>query len=150
MKLKLKNKKKFLCLLSFSILNLAIFLGSSQMLSGYKESKKNITPQSEAKKAKYYDLTANISEKLVAFPGDPQFKSEKVCSLEEGSAFHLDKIHLGNHTGTHIDFPAHVIKDGKTSNDYPIESLIGHCLIIEVPNDIGSILQRNLWKISLY
>jgi len=54
----------------------------------------------------------------------------------------LDKIYLGNHTGTHIDFPAHVIKGGKTSNDYPIDSLIGHGLIIEVPNDAVSITKK--------
>jgi arylformamidase len=43
-------------------------------------------------------------------------------------------MHLGNHTGTHIDFSAHVIKGGKTSSDFPIENLIGSGLIIEVPD----------------
>ncbi|MBV8802147.1 MAG: GNAT family N-acetyltransferase [Gammaproteobacteria bacterium] len=94
------------------------------------------------KKSKYYDLTANISEKIVVFPGDPQFKSEKIYSLDDGSSFHLNKIDLGNHTGTHIDFPAHVIKNGKTSNDYPLESLIGHGLILEVPDDAESITKK--------
>lgn len=88
---------------------------------------------------KYYDLSANISEELVAFPGDPLYQREQVSSLEEGSHFHLSKIHLGNHTGTHIDFPAHVIQGGKTSSDFPIDSLIGHGLIIEVPDKETSI-----------
>ncbi len=87
----------------------------------------------------YYDLTAVISENTVVYPGDPTFKSENVCSLEEGSEFHLCQLHFGNHTGTHIDFPAHVIKGGKTSSDYPIESLIGSGLIIEVPESEKSI-----------
>lgn len=91
------------------------------------------------KKSKYYDLSASISEEIVTFPGDPQFKAKDVCSLEKGSHYHLSEIHLGNHTGTHIDFPSHVIKSGKTSNDFPIESLIGNGLIIEVPKNELSI-----------
>lgn len=83
---------------------------------------------------KYYDLTAKITEKTVVFPGDPEYKSEDICSLAEGSQYHLCHMHFGNHTGTHIDFPAHVIKEGKTSSDFPIESLIGSGLIIEVPD----------------
>ncbi|WP_131780917.1 cyclase family protein [Legionella gresilensis] len=86
------------------------------------------------KQKKYYDLTANISEKLVTFPGDPRYQAEQVSTLEDGSHFHLNKLSLGNHTGTHIDFPAHVIKGGKTSSDFPIETLIGSGLIIEVPD----------------
>jgi arylformamidase len=86
------------------------------------------------KKIKYYDLTANISEKIVTFPGDPHYQSEEVCSLAHGSQYHLCCMHLGNHTGTHIDFPSHVIQGGKTSSDFPIEVLIGSGLIIEVPD----------------
>ena len=93
------------------------------------------TPQ----KKKYYDLTAKISDKTVVYPGDPTFKSEDVCSLEKGSQFHLCQMHLGNHTGTHIDFPAHVIKGGKTSSHFAIENLIGSGLIIEVPDTAKSI-----------
>jgi arylformamidase len=48
-------------------------------------------------------------------------------------------MHLGNHTGTHIDFPAHVIHGGKTSSDFPVHSLIGPGLIIEVPDQEKSI-----------
>ena len=87
----------------------------------------------KAKHDKYYDLTANISEELVTFPGDPRYQSEQINCLEKGDYFHLSKIHLGNHTGTHIDFPAHVIQDGKTSTDFSIEYLVGSGLIIDVP-----------------
>lgn len=95
------------------------------------------TDQLESKsqqKIKYYDLTAKISEKTVVFPGDPEYKSEDVCSLEKGSQYHLCHMHFGNHTGTHIDFPSHVMKEGKTSSDFPIDNLIGSGLIIEVPD----------------
>lgn len=100
------------------------------------------TRQSKLKtdqKKKYYDLTSSISETTVVFPGDPEYKSEDICTLSKGSQYHLCHMHFGNHTGTHIDFPAHVIKEGKTSSDFPIEDLIGYGLIIEVPDDKKSI-----------
>ena len=116
--------------------------------SAQKEDKK-IKESEIEKKVKYYDLSANISEELVTFPGDPQFKSEDINSLEKGSKFHLSEIHLGNHTGTHIDFPSHVVKGGKTRNDFPIESLIGHGLIVEVPNNESSITKGFIKKQSI-
>lgn len=64
-------------------------------------------------KKKYYDLTTKISEKTVVYPGDPVFKSVNICSIKNGSKYSLCQMHLGNHTGTHIDFPAHVIEGGK-------------------------------------
>lgn|SRR3990167_4522922 len=77
----------------------------------------------------YYDLTAVVSQETVVFLGDPEYTSEDICSIEKGSQYHLCRMQLGNHTGTHIDFPAHVIKGGKSSSDFPIESLIGSGLI---------------------
>ncbi len=95
----------------------------------FKKSIKSIT----------YDLSTPITNKTVVYPGDPCFTTEDICSLTTGAQFHLCLMHLGNHTGTHIDFPAHVVKNGKTSSDYPIENLIGTGLIIEVPDQEKSI-----------
>lgn len=91
---------------------------------------------------KFYDLTAVLSEKSVVFPGDPEYKADKLSSLEEGSLFNLSHLHFGNHTGTHIDYPAHVIKDGKTSSDFPIDHHIGAGIIIEVPDTETSITKK--------
>jgi arylformamidase len=82
---------------------------------------------------KIYDLTAKINTSTVVYPGDPVYRSNDVCSLKAGDAFNLCEEHLGNHTGTHIDFPAHVIPDGKTSDDFNLDSLMGDGMIIEVP-----------------
>ena len=86
----------------------------------------------------HHDLTAPITEHTVVFPGDPEYKSENVCELAT-SPFKLCHLHFGNHTGTHIDFPAHVIQGGKTSSDYQINDLIGAGIIIEVPQTEKSI-----------
>ena len=83
---------------------------------------------------KYYDLTRPIGPDFAVFPGDPEFKIEKVKEIAKGNTYNLCYLHMGNHTGTHIDFPAHVIANGKTSSDYPIDSFIGEGIIINVPD----------------
>ena len=91
-----------------------------------------------------YDLAAEISPKLVAFPGDPLYCTEIISSLEEGQKFKLCHMHFGNHTGTHIDFPAHTITGGKTSSDFPLEHLTGQGIIINVPVEEKSITRAFL------
>lgn len=102
------------------------------------ESSKDMAEIGEGNEV-FYDLTTPVTNNTVVYPGDPHFTKEDVCSLLSGAAFNLCQMHLGNHTGTHIDFPAHVIKNGKTSSDYPLKDLIGSGLIIEVPESEHSI-----------
>ena len=122
---------------------LAVIIGgkillSKKYLARYLNKKEDFNI-SNNELTKYFDLTASISEQTIVFPGDPTYTSEDVCSLTTGSQYGLCQMHLGNHTGTHVDFPAHVLKGGKTSSDYTIDRLIGSCLIIQVPNEDKSI-----------
>lgn len=99
-----------------------------------------------SRKNTYSDLTAPITEKTVIFPGDPVFSKKCISSIGDESYFNLAEISLGNHTGTHIDFPAHVKSGGKVSSNYSIDNLIGDGIIIEVPNDATSITRSFIMK----
>jgi len=37
------------------------------------------------------------------------------------------------HTGTHIDAPDHFLAGGKSTEDIPLENLVGECLVVELP-----------------
>ncbi len=82
-----------------------------------------------------YDLTIEISPKTIVFPGDPIFSSETLMDVGKGNPYTLRHFHFGNHTGTHIDFPAHVIKGGKCSSDFPLEYLMGKGRIVEISDN---------------
>lgn len=92
-----------------------------------------------------YDLTTSISENTVIFPGDPKYSMHQICTLDKGDLFNLCNVNFGNHSGTHIDYPAHVLSNGKTSTDYPITSLLGAGIIIDVPETEQSI-KKNFIK----
>lgn len=82
-----------------------------------------------------YDLTIEITPKTNVFPGDPMVKIETISDVAKGDTFTLRHYHFGNHTGTHIDFPAHIIKGGKCSSDYSLEYLMGDGRVVEIPDD---------------
>tara|TARA_B100000459_G_C8520117_1_gene175771 strand:+ start:54 stop:680 length:627 start_codon:yes stop_codon:yes gene_type:complete len=82
-----------------------------------------------------FDLTLKITPELLVFPGDPHFKRKSLMNVNNGDDFSLELFHLNNHMGTHIDYPSHVIKDGKSSDDFNIENLCGEGIIIEITHD---------------
>lgn len=79
-----------------------------------------------------HDVTVPLVPGLLAYPGDPPFEVESLGSLGE-SSFHLSRMVLTTHTGTHIDAPAHFVEGGLTVDRLPLEILIGKARVIELP-----------------
>lgn len=84
---------------------------------------------------KIYDLTLDINSDSVVFPGDPSFINKKLMDVNKGDPYTLCHFSLGNHSGTHIDFPSHIIPGGKTSRHYPLEYLMGKGRVIEISGE---------------
>lgn len=60
-----------------------------------------------------YDVTRNIYSGMNVYPGDPEVNFKRVLDIDGGGA-EVHGIFLGTHTGTHVDAPRHILKDGKT------------------------------------
>ena len=67
------------------------------------------------------------------YPGDARFRSRKLKSVEK-DGFEIHRIVLGNHTGTHVDAPAHFVKDGASVTELPLEMLNGRVRVVEIHN----------------
>jgi len=81
----------------------------------------------------------DISKKFFScdvYPGDPEPKSEQVCSIDKGDVCNLTSVSAGAHTGTHIDAPLHFIQGGETIENLPLEAFIGPCKVIKVPSGV--------------
>lgn len=80
---------------------------------------------------KIIDISLDINEDTVVMPENPEFNKEELASIgEEG--YRLYKICMSNHTGTHIDAPAHFIKGGTLIDQLPLNDLIGKALVVEI------------------
>jgi arylformamidase len=66
------------------------------------------------------------------FPGDPQYSRMWLSRLEDGADYNLSALNLGSHTGAHLDAPAHIFKDGRTIDQYPLSRFILPAQVISV------------------
>lgn len=71
----------------------------------------------------YVDLSMSVNEKTVVFPGDAKPKFQQAGSMgKDGFVDHI--IHINNHLGTHVDFPAHMVEGGGGLLDYSLERFV--------------------------
>lgn len=43
----------------------------------------------------------------------------------------IQEVKMGSHVGTHVEFPYHHLKDGKSAADYPLERLVGDAVVLD-------------------
>ena len=80
---------------------------------------------------KTIDLSHEIKNGMMVFPGDPEISIEEGLS-HENDYCHVDRMHINSHTGTHIDAPYHFIKDGKRITDYEVGKFVGEGIAIDL------------------
>ncbi|KAI0785831.1 putative cyclase [Abortiporus biennis] len=88
------------------------------------------------------DLSHILDETVQIYPGDPEFKCCPALTIDT-DLFNVSSISLGSHTGTHIDAPYHIIKDGDTIEKVPLSRFVGVPGVIDLTG--VSDRQRILW-----
>jgi arylformamidase len=93
-----------------------------------------------------YDISVPISGNLVSWPGDPGIQIERTLDLENGDAATVSLLHMGSHTGTHVDALSHFKADGQSLDEMDLSRYIGRTLVVEIEDPekitLGE-LQRN-------
>ncbi|ASJ10047.1 cyclase [Thermococcus sp. P6] len=84
------------------------------------------------------DLSLSLSEETPVYPGDPPI-DVKLWAVIERDGYYMNALKLGEHSGTHVDAPAHFIPGGKTIDEMPLEKFIGKGLVLDVRGGTGSV-----------
>ncbi|NJE43515.1 cyclase family protein [Thermococcus sp. GR6] len=84
------------------------------------------------------DLSLSLSEETRVYPGDPEVRI-KPWAVIERDGYYMNVLKLGEHSGTHVDAPAHFIPGGKTVDELPLEKFMGPGLVIDVRSGEGLI-----------
>lgn len=66
------------------------------------------------------------------YPGDPVPRIESVRRIAAGDPCNLSLLHLGSHTGTHVDAPYHFLADGPCLGEVPLDRMVGECLVADL------------------
>jgi arylformamidase len=77
-----------------------------------------------------HDLSAPLFAGMPEYPGDPPFESSDVATVA-GDGYALRRLHLGSHTGTHLDAPAHFVPGGATVDQAPLDLLCGPARVLD-------------------
>ena len=85
---------------------------------------------------KVIDISQEVFSCCV-YPGDPAPQKETLCSIEKGETYNLSAFSMCAHNGTHIDAPAHFIRDGKTVDELPADVFVGDCYVARYAGAIG-------------
>jgi kynurenine formamidase len=87
---------------------------------------------------KLYDLSHQLNNETPVFPGmnKPQFIP---AATFEKNGYRETHLSFDSHTGTHIDAPAHMLPNGKTLDQLPVDTFSGKALIISVPENTARI-----------
>lgn len=81
-----------------------------------------------------YDLSLPLDSRTPIYPGDPPFERELAQSMAEGKPYNVSELKMGAHTGTHVDAPFHMLREGGTISDLSLEALVGPAQVIEIAN----------------
>ena len=91
--------------------------------------------------SEYLDVSLSIGPKMLTWPSDPAVEILPASRISEGKSANVSELHLGSHTGTHIDPPLHFLPDGTPIDLIPPEAVIGPAVVADlrhVERDIGA------------
>jgi kynurenine formamidase len=80
---------------------------------------------------KIVDLSMPITSQTPVYPGDPNPHIEPAATFAENS-YHVSRLVLGSHTGTHVDAPFHFREDGLRIDEVPLTYFLGKGIVIDV------------------
>jgi kynurenine formamidase len=77
------------------------------------------------------DLTQTLNTDIPIWPGDPAFEVEAWASYESDGYF-INKISIGEHSGTHWGTPNTFIEGARGADDFAPEELIVPAVVIDI------------------
>jgi kynurenine formamidase len=84
-----------------------------------------------ARAARVVDLTHALDTRMPVWPGGTPYASETLETIER-SGYYLNKFTTGEHTGTHVDAPAHFAAGTATIDRIPPEDLVAAAAVIDI------------------
>ena len=92
------------------------------------------------------DLTHTISPETFVYPGTPapSFSATRTLTMN-GARETL--LQMGSHTGTHMDAPRHILREGSSLDQLPPSQFCGRAAVLDVSGlEEGSVITADFLK----
>ncbi|MBW1649382.1 MAG: cyclase family protein [Deltaproteobacteria bacterium] len=86
------------------------------------------------------DLSRTLSSDMPIFPGSISSEISSAHTIEK-NGFNEKKLLLYSHTGTHIDAPYHILKEGKSLDKFRLDYFMGNSFCIDVSNVKNGVIE---------
>ncbi|TMW73544.1 cyclase family protein [Alteribacter natronophilus] len=103
---------------------------------------------------KLIDITQPLEEGMNVWPGDTEFTHQPSMQISGGDSVNVAGITMSTHTGTHIDAPFHVDRNGRTIDELPLEYFTGEAIVVDLvgkkainPEDLDSVDLKGVKKV---
>jgi kynurenine formamidase len=83
------------------------------------------------------DLSRLIYHGMPKIPALSDVQVRKFFDLEKGHPLNVTELAIPCHAGTHVDAPVHIVPNGKSIEELPLESFVGPGAIISVKKNGG-------------
>lgn len=83
----------------------------------------------------------DISQEILScdvYPGDPLPRVKRIMNIENGAEYNLSAFSMCAHNGTHVDAPAHFLKEGKTIEQMPLDAFVGMCYVAHHDGEVDA------------
>ncbi len=98
----------------------------------------------------YFDVGMKISSDMQVYKNKEEKKPKfRVASDFNSGSAHETEITINLHTGTHMDFPLHMIKDGQTSTHLNLDRLIRTVKVFDLTHLNDSISKEDLINLDI-
>jgi kynurenine formamidase len=77
------------------------------------------------------DLSRRVDDATQVYPGDPEVRLEPATTLAAHGVNVLG-VHIGSHSGTHVDAPYHFVEDGARIDELDPRLFVGPAEVLDV------------------
>jgi kynurenine formamidase len=90
-----------------------------------------VGPDTLARLRRVRDLTHTLAPDFPVFPGYPPFRARSLATVER-DGYSSAELGFVEHTGTHLDAPAHFVAAGATADALPAGSLVAPLVVVSL------------------
>lgn len=90
-----------------------------------------VPPEALARLRRVRDLTHVLTPEFPVFPGYPQFRARSLATVEQ-DGYASAELRFVEHTGTHLDAPAHFSAGGAGADALPAASLVAPLAVVSI------------------
>jgi arylformamidase len=85
---------------------------------------------------KIYDVTVPLRPGMPTYAGtEPGPRLQFHSLIKNGDSANVSELHIGSHTGTHVDAPDHFLDNGVTVEQMPVGHMVGPAWVAKFPGD---------------